>query len=313
MNSRTSRMAVACARLAASALGLCLPFLLAVTASAQTAAVPLYSGTVPNSKPAPAGYAEKNSNGWVTGVTVPELTPYLPAAGKATGQAIIVIPGGAYFGLALNHEGADVARKLSENGIAAFLLKYRLPSDKIMADRAIGPLQDAQRAIQLIRERAAEWGVNPSKVGVIGFSAGGHLASTLGTHFDSPVIANPGQVNLRPDFMALIYPVITMGSETHAGSRENLIGAVPAATIEERYSSDRQVTAATPPVFIVHSQDDSVVSVQNALLMYQAAVKNKVQTEMHLYPTGNHGYGLNNRTVNDMWFERLLNWLRRTP
>lgn len=271
--------------------------------------LPLYA-QVPNSKPTPADYKETNANNWITKVSVPTLTPFFPTGSKRTGTAVIVIPGGGYAGLAYGHEGADVAKRFADSGITAFLLKYRLPSDAIMNDRSIGPLQDAQRAIQLVKERAAEWNVDTAKIGVIGFSAGGHLASTVGTHFKKAVIENPKGISLQPAFMALIYPVISMGDATHQGSKENLIGRNATADKVELYSNEMQVESNTPPAFVVHAQDDNVVNVQNVLLLYSAYLKSKAKIEMHLYPTGGHGFGLNNRTVKDQWFERCIAWLQ---
>lgn len=270
----------------------------------------LYPGGVPNSKPAPADYVEKNNNGWVTNVTEPTLTPYLPEKNLATGTAVIVIPGGAYAGLAINHEGIEIAKKFAAAGITAFLLKYRLPNDIIMVDRSIGPLQDAQRAIQMIRERAAEWKLNPNKIGIIGFSAGGHLASTLGTHYQKTLINNPSNTNLRPDFMALIYPVITMGTYTHQGSKQNLIGQSAPEDQISLYSNEKQVNRNTPPIFLLHAQDDAVVPVKNSLMIYETMASAGGKVEMHLYQSGGHGFGLNNKATPDQWFDRCLNWLK---
>jgi acetyl esterase/lipase len=282
--------------------------LLSIAQSAQPIA--LYPGGVPNSKPAPVDYVEKNNNGWVTKVSQPTLTPFLPEQGKATGTAVIVIPGGGYAGLAINHEGIDIAKKFAAAGITAFVLKYRLPSDLIMVDRSIGPLQDAQRAIQMVRERAAEWKINPNKVGIIGFSAGGHLASTLGTHYEKALIDKKANANLRPDFMALIYPVITMEEYTHQGSKQNLIGSSPVQEQIVLYSNEKQVNRNTPPTFLLHAQDDQVVPVKNSLMIYDAIVNAGSKAEMHLYQAGGHGFGLNNKTTPDQWFDRCLNWLK---
>jgi acetyl esterase/lipase len=270
----------------------------------------LYPESVPNSKPVPVDYAEKNDKGWVTKVSEPTLTPFFPEQNRATGTAVIVIPGGGYAGIAINHEGIEVAKKLAAAGITAFVLKYRLPSDLIMVDRSIGPLQDAQRAIQMVRERAEEWKINPNKVGIIGFSAGGHLASTLGTHYEKALIDNKANVSLRPDFMALIYPVITMAQYTHQGSKQNLIG--PSAAQEQvlLYSNEKQVNQNTPTTFLLHAQDDKVVPVQNSLRIYEAIVNAGGKAEMHLYQAGGHGFGLNNKTTPDQWFDRCINWLK---
>jgi acetyl esterase/lipase len=276
---------------------------------AQEKPIPLYPNGVPNSKPAPATYKQKTENGGIALVTQPELTPYLPEKGTANGTAVVVCPGGGYVWLAMEHEGAAIAREFNKIGVTAFVLKYRLPSDQIMADKTIGPLQDAQRAIQMVRQGAAKWGINPNKVGIIGFSAGGHLASTEGTHFDKVVIDNKDNISVRPDFMMLIYPVITFGDKTHMGSKESLIGKTPTPQLVDLYSNEKQVTANTPPTFIVHAEDDDVVPVENALQMYQALLSNKVKTEMHLFQSGGHGFGLKNPKSKQLWFNWAKDWM----
>jgi acetyl esterase/lipase len=276
---------------------------------------PLYGDKpIPNSKPAPNREQVDTSHIPIwhlySLVSRPELMVFLPPAGKATGAAVVVCPGGGYGALAFTHEGTDVAKMLNDMGVAAFVLKYRLPSDETMIDKTIGPLQDAQRAIQLVRERAGEWGVDPSKVGIMGFSAGGHLASTAGTHFNQVTIDNPNHLSLRPDFMILLYPVVSfLDSIAHKGSRENLIGFHPNADLLRKFSNEWQVTAQTPPTFLVHSGDDDVVPVANSIHFYQALLANGVSAEMHIYPKGGHGYGMNNPTTPDKWTDRLKNWL----
>jgi acetyl esterase/lipase len=233
--------------------------------------LPLYGGgPIPNSKPVPDRETVDSSGAPVhysfSLVSRPTLTVYLPPAGKGNGTAVVVCPGGAYIHLAMTHEGSDVARWLNSLGIAAFVLKYRLPSDETMLDKTIGPLQDAQRAIQLVRQRAGEWGVDAGKVGILGFSAGGHLASTAGTHFSQTTIDNREQLSVRPDFMVLLYPVISFSdSICHWGSRENLIGKHPDPALVVAYSNERQVTPQTPPTFIIHAEDDKTVPVMNSL------------------------------------------------
>lgn len=281
-----------------------------ITAGAQEKPMPLYPKGVPNSKKASAAYVEKTDNrSWISMVTEPTLTPYLPEKGKANGAAIVVCPGGGYSGLASDHEGKAIAQEFTKIGVTAFLLKYRLPNDDIMADKSIGPLQDAQMAIYTVRKNAAEWNINPSKIGIIGFSAGGHLASTEGTHFDKLVIEDKENISVRPDFMMLIYPVISFGEYAHVGSRENLIGKNPSAEQLELYSNEKQVTANTPPTFLVHAEDDTVVPVQNSLLFYDALLKNKVKAEMHLFQEGGHGFGMNNSKNKGKWFEWAASWL----
>lgn len=272
--------------------------------------IPLYSKGVPNSKPTPANYKETiNDTYWITNVSVPTLTPYLPAKGTANGTAVVVCPGGSYVGLASAHEGSEIAKEFNKIGVTAFVLKYRLPTDSIMVDKTIGPLQDAQRAIQLLRQDAAKWGISPNGVGIIGFSAGGHLASTEGTHFNKVVIDNPNNISVRPDFMMLIYPVITFGEKAHVGSRENLIGKNPNQDQIDLYSNEKQITANTPPTFIVFAEDDDIVPVENGILMYSALVQNKVPAEMHLLPKGGHGFGLNNPKTKAKWFDWAKTWL----
>ncbi|WP_431211619.1 alpha/beta hydrolase [Puia sp. P3] len=214
----------------------------------------------------------------------------------------------------MGHEGLEIAHMLNEAGIAAFVLKYRLPSDETMADKTIGPLQDAQRAIQLVRQQAKEWGVDTARVGIMGFSAGGHLASTAGTHFEKAVIPNDGHVSLRPDFMVLLYPVISFSDSIgHRGSRDALIGENPSSSLITEYSNELQVGPLTPPAFLVHSEDDKTVPVANSIHFYESLLHNKVPAELHLYPGGGHGYGLHNPTTKDQWSERLLNWLAGLP
>ena len=274
-------------------------FFLGTAFAQDPATLVLYPGGVPNSKKAPAGYAEKPVNDRVSMVTNPTLTIFLPGKEKANGTAVLICPGGAYAFLATEHEGNAVAKKLNDLGIAAFVLKYRLPSDQIMVDKTIGPLQDAQRSIQIIRKRAGEWNINPLKIGIMGFSAGGHLASTAGTHFNKAVIDDADNISLRPDFMVLIYPVITMGELTHKGSKLNLLGADPSQQQTVLYSNEKQVTAETPPTFIMQAEDDKTVPVQNSLIFYEALLKAGVKAEMHLYQAGGHGFGLNNKSTND--------------
>ncbi|MBS1502969.1 MAG: alpha/beta hydrolase [Bacteroidetes bacterium] len=282
------------------------------TSFAQPKEMPLYPNGVPNSKPTPAAYIEKTDvaqNYWITDVSIPTITPYLPEKGKATGTAIIVFPGGGYAGLASNHEGRAIAQQFNKIGVTAFVVKYRLPSDSIMVDKTIGPLQDAQRAIQLVREHAAEWGIDPHKIGIIGFSAGGHLASTLLTHYSKAVIDNKNNISLRPDFGMLIYPVISFGPEAHVGSRENLIGKNPSQQLIDLYSNEKQVTTDTPPTFLVHATDDDVVPVQNSIMFYEALIKNGVKAELRTFQAGGHGFGLENPKSPEHWFDWGESWL----
>ncbi|ADY53637.1 esterase/lipase [Pseudopedobacter saltans DSM 12145] len=247
---------------------------------------------------------------WTTKVSKPSLTYFKAANSSKTDAAVIICPGGGYGGLAISHEGYDVAAKFAEMGVSAFVLKYRLPSDEIMMDRKIGPLQDAQQAIKYVRENAFKYGINPNKIGIMGFSAGGHLASTASTHFKRECVENKKHTSLRPDFSILMYPVITFWENTHIGSRENLIGKNPPQELIDLYSNEKQVTKETPITFIIHSNDDDVVPIENAFGYIRALNNFGVKNEAHIYALGGHGYGLDFKRVNDVWFDRLTNWMK---
>jgi acetyl esterase/lipase len=275
--------------------------------------VNLYPGAVPGSKATPADYKEVTvQEGGIlktTKVSIPTLTVFLPAKEKATGAAVIICPGGGYGMLAIGHEGYDVAKKFNEIGVAAFVLKYRLPSDAIMTDKSFGPLQDAQQAIYLVRKDAAKYGVSPSKIGIMGFSAGGHLASSLTVHYADVKIPNKEQLSLRPDFSILIYPVISFIHSPHVGSAQNLLGVDGTGAQKIYFSNELGVNAQTPPTFLVHANDDDVVPVANSIMFDQMLIANKVPVETHLYQSGGHGFGLNNPTTTSPWFTLLNSWL----
>ena len=272
-------------------------------------AIPLYPNGVINAKPTPANYVESiNQDSHISNVSVPTITPFFPEKGKANGTAVIICPGGGYAILAIGHEGYAVAKEFNKIGVTAFVLKYRLPSDQIMVDKAIGPLQDAQTAIMLVRKNAAQWGINPAKIGILGFSAGGHLAATAETHFDKPVIDNKG-ISVRPDFAVLAYPVITFGEYAHRGSADNLLGKNPSKEQLDLYSNELQVTPETPPTFLMQAGDDGAVPVKNSILMYEALQKAKVKTELHLFQEGGHGFGLVNPKSRELWFNWCASWL----
>lgn len=277
--------------------------------------ISLYSGKVPGSKPSIAKERKQvlpNGGIGIYSVTDPTITMYSPAS--PNGMSVIICPGGGYQKLSIDYEGTAVAKLLNEYGITGFVLKYRLPSDSIMEDKTIGPLQDAQQAIRIIRKRAAEWGLNPEQVGMMGFSAGGHLASTAAAHFN--FIATPDLKNdttsVRPDFVMLIYPVISLDDNiAHKHSKLGLLGKNPKPETVKYFSNASQITKNSPPAFLVHAGDDKTVPVENSIIYYQACIKNRVPVEMHLYPSGGHGFGLNNKTTNDKWFDRLMNWIVR--
>lgn len=276
----------------------------------------LYGTEVPNSKPFVMEEVRTTDNNGitrVTGVTSPTLTAYFPPTNVVnSGKAVIICPGGGYAILAITHEGHDIAKLLAANGVSAFVLKYRLPKDEIMVDKRIGPLQDAQRAIQLVRERASEWGIAENQIGIAGSSAGGHLAATLSTHYQNAVIANPHHTSLRPDFSLLLYPVISMRAQlTHGGSKKNLLGDSPAAADVALFSNELQVTEDTPPAFLVHAEDDTAVPIANSEAYVAALNKHGVDAKLLTYPKGGHGFGLNNKTTTDKWFNHFITWLAK--
>jgi acetyl esterase/lipase len=264
----------------------------------------LYEGDIPNSKVSEV--KEEFTSGMYRGVTKPAIEAFLPEKGNAKGYAVLVIPGGGYGVVVYQGEGISTARELAKNGIAAFVLKYRLPNDATMQDKAIGPLQDAQQAIKLIRENAVKWGVNPNKIGIIGFSAGGHLASTAATHFKEVLIENSNNTSLRPDFQIVVYPVISMSDRlTHHDSRSGLLGNNPSEETIKRFSNELQVDPTTPPAYITHAADDKLVDVDNSIEYFQQLRKNGVPVEMHIYPKGGHGFIFGHKS----WMQPLLQWL----
>ena len=270
------------------------------------------NGQIPNSKTA-ENQEKTEVNQWgfefTTATSIPTLT-YYPAT-KPNGRAVIVFPGGGYVGTAGDHEGRQVAKALNKKGITAFVLKYRIPNTRTCIDPSLAPLQDAQQAIRTVRKNAAKWKIDPHKIGIMGFSAGGHLASTAATHFHFKADAtNSDTTSARPDFVILIYPVISFSdSLTHAGSRTNLIGENADQTRKDFYSNEKQVKSDCPPALLVHAQDDDVVPVGNAMAYYDACTTMKVPAEMHLYPKGGHGFGMKNPTTKDLWMDRLFNWM----
>jgi acetyl esterase/lipase len=279
----------------------------------QPRVIPLYEGVIPNSKPVPdKEYAEYiNGNTLIIHkVSRPTLSIFLPPKEKATGTAVIICPGGGYSVLAFGYEGTEVAERFNQSGIAAFVLKYRIPEDSTMVNKEIGPLQDAQRAIQIVRSHAAEWGIDPKKIGILGFSAGGHLASTAGTHFEKNYIYNPDHINLRPDFMVLAYPVISFENPYgHMGSAHNLLGPNPAPEKIKEYSNEQQVTDNTPPAFLVHAKDDGAVPYVNSTLFDEALKQHHIPEEIYLFEKGGHGFGMKNPTSTVLWMDLCIPWI----
>ncbi|MCC7525869.1 MAG: alpha/beta hydrolase [Chitinophagaceae bacterium] len=275
--------------------------------------MPLYpANKIPGNLPAPNEEKSETSGGIqrISKISLPTLTAYFPAANKANGTAVVICPGGGYSIVAIDHEGYKVAEQFNQMGVAAFVLKYRIPDSTKQQDPSIAPLQDAQQAILTVRVNAKKWNIDPAKIGIMGFSAGGHLASTAGTHFERVLVDNPANMSVRPDFMILIYPVISAEmSIAHKGSFKNLLGANASAEQLSLYSNEQQVTDKTPPTFLVHASDDGGVSPNNSIVFYQALIKNKIPAELHIYQNGGHGFGMNNRSTKDKWMDRCKNWL----
>lgn len=277
--------------------------------------IPLYpKGKVPGLKR--SGIEEKSpKEGGVTrisNVSEPSITFYIPE-NKTTDAAVIICPGGGYSILAYDHEGTEIAEWFNKKGMTAVVLKYRLPERENFDNVSIRPLQDVQAAIRYVRKNASKYGIAKDKIGIMGFSAGGHLAATASTLFDTQVgEVTDSAVSVRPDFSLLIYPVISFDKEiTHSGSKDNLIGKSPSKEDEIRFSPEKQVKADTPPAFLVSTTDDWVVP-ENSIAYFLACKKNKVPIEMHIYEKGGHGYALKDRNLGPVqsWPERMEDWLK---
>ncbi|NWF89065.1 MAG: alpha/beta hydrolase [Ignavibacteriaceae bacterium] len=249
-------------------------------------------------------------------VDKPSIEVFLPAKKNRTGEAVVICPGGGYRIIAYDWEGKDVAKWLNSNGIAAIVLKYRLPHTQNNIEGRLSPFLDLQRAVRLTRFYAERWNINPNKVGIMGFSAGGHLASTLGTHFQDNFFAsdNIDSISCRPDFMILMYPVITFNEpHLHVGSRKFLMGENPDKRLIYYYSNELHVNEKTPPTFLTHAEDDGAVPVENSLMFFEQLKKHNVPAEMHIFPKGGHGFSL--ATGNESlsaWTDLCIKWIRNT-
>ncbi len=244
-------------------------------------------------------------------VSIPTLSIFFTKEIKQNQTAVIILPGGGYSHLAIDKEGTKVAEWLNSLGIVAFVLKYRLPSDLIMTNKTVGPLQDAQEAMRIVHLNAAKWNIDPNKIGIMGFSAGGHLASTLATHYDERVYETSSKISARPDFSLLIYPVVSMENDiTHKGSQTSLLGSNPSAVLIDSFSNEKKVTAQTPTAFIVHATDDNAVLPENSINYYLALKKNGVTSELHLYEKGGHGFGLGVKDTSKFWTRDCEEWLK---
>ena len=271
-----------------------------VSPSSLGSIIPLWVGAVPQAK-------------GTNSPDLPDLTSYLPSDAKSSTPAVVICPGGGYGGLAFTPEGVNVAQYFQSHGVAAFVLRYRLPKNGYLHPV---PLMDVQRAIRLVRSRAAEWNIDPSKVGVMGFSAGGHLASTVSTHFDvgNPNAGDPvDRCSCRPDFAVLVYPVISSRADiAHRGSFANLLGANPDPALMHSLSNETQVTANTPPTVLVHALDDKLVPSQNSELYYEALRQAGVPSILQEYPSGGHGFGYGKNPDKSPvgWLDKACEWLR---
>ena len=247
----------------------------------------------------------------VSKVTEPAFQYFRVKEDNIKRPCVIIYPGGGYTILASGHEGIDIAKFFNSIGVNAMVVKYRIPNDKAQNDKSIAPLQDAQQAILLAKTNANAWGINEKKIGILGFSAGGHLAASLSSHYADVKIDKPSNVSLRPDFQILIYPVITMKDFGHTGSKENLIGKDPTPEQIQYYSNELNVNEQTPPAFIVHAINDDAVPVQNAHVYDSALKANKVSSTLYLYEKGGHGFGMKNPTASEQWTTPLTAWLQK--
>jgi len=296
-------------------LALMLVYLLSFS---QNYTLPLWNGTPPLQNPSDLK-EEATQQGIlrIANVQTPTIEVYLPTKQIATGEAVVIYPGGGYAILAYDWEGTDFAKWFNAQGIAAIVVKYRLPISKSLTDPKEVPLMDAQRAVRLVRHHAEEWSINPSKVGVMGFSAGGHLASTASTQYDHEVNRPKDAIDAisaRPDFSILVYPVISFrDAAVHSGSRKNLIGENAPVELIDRFSGELNVNENTPPTFLVHAQDDKGVPIENSLLYYKALHQHGVKSSLHIYPSGGHGFGFGlGKGAVEGWRDVLLAWMKET-
>lgn len=282
---------------------------------AQDFVLPLYSGEIPNSiKTGQTEKIEKKDITIISNVQNPDIAVYLPTKRFATGQAVIICPGGGYWALAYDLEGTDIARFLNSIGVVGIVLKYRLPTYGNTVEPHKAPLMDAQRAMRLVRYNAKSWNIDTTKIGIMGFSAGGHLASTLGTHFDRGNKTSADsieRISCRPDFMVLMYPVISfIDASVHTGSAEALLGKNPAKDLLVYYSNELQVKDDSPPAFFALADNDDGVPAENSLLMYAALRKKKIPAELHILSEGKHGFGLGLKNQHvASWTNNLQLWL----
>lgn len=290
-------------------------FLTAPVLRAQNFELPLWNGNIPNAKKSTLKEVRDTDNiVWIKHVINPDMAVYLPSIRNATGQAVVIYPGGGYVVLAYDWEGSDIAKWLNANGVAAIVVKYRLPDAASNVVPYESPLMDAQRAVRITRYNAKKWHIDPNKIGIMGFSAGGNLAANVGTHFDEGIATSDDpiqKISCRPDFMALLYPVISMKKGiTHMGSRNALLGKNPSPELVNRFSAEMNVDSTTPPTFLVQAADDNLVPVENSIVFFEALKKNNIPVEMHIFPKGGHGFGLGLQSPSlHQWTGLFIQWL----
>lgn len=305
------RKAVKLKNIAAALFALSVCFVYVYDQSFSQEVVPLYAGKVPNSTGVKSDEILGEGDGikFVRNVNIPSMMVYLPDTSKSVRSAVIIFPGGGYVVEAYEIEGTRIAEALVNHGVAAFVVRYRLPSSTTMVDKTIGPLQDAQQAIKVVREGARFWKIESNKIGVMGFSAGGHLASTAGTHFDMAFIQYEENISLRPDFMILVYPVISMTNTlAHMGSRTFLLGEHPPDSLVELFSNEKHVSGKTPPTFLIHAEDDQTVDPENSIGFFKALRRSDVPAELIIIPKGGHGFAAS--VPPEKWMQPLLSWMK---
>lgn len=279
--------------------------------SASAQYVPLYKKKIPNFIEAPNNEAEAVTGGIlrISKVSVPGYRFF--SAGDVDAPCVIICPGGGYSILAAQHEGTDLAAFFNSIGVHALVLKYRIPSSDNQIDKKYAPLQDAQQAIYLVRKNAKSWHIDATKVGIMGFSAGGHLASSLAVHYNDPKIKISKKISIRPDFQILGYPVLSFGKFAHKGSRNNLLGSDTTEQFIQYFSGELQVNAETPKAFIVHAKDDKAVPIENSYQYLDALKRFGIEGELYEFEKGGHGFGMNNKTSNVKWTDHLKIWMQK--
>lgn len=273
----------------------------------------LYPTTIPNYKESPnEEYSEFDIIDRIYKVSIPHYTFFRSANAKENAPCIVICPGGGYSILAATHEGTDVANELNKYGIHVFLLYYRIPDPKKQVDPTIAPIQDAQMALRTVRSNAKKWGIDPNKVGIMGFSAGGHLAASASNLFKTDFLNLKDGVNLRPDFSILIYPVISFRDFGHLGSKNQLLGKFQSEERIHLFSIEEQISKESPPAFLIHAADDEAVPVKNTLVYTQKLADLKISVESKIYAAGGHGFGMINKTSQEKWLDLLIHWMEDT-